>query len=227
MVAGLAAPIVIGAAIGGSVAVASLAISDIANGEVSSVDEYITTAFEESFIGAMSGAIFGPFTNVNNLKGILTLGGATGAFESCLRQLLNTGTISLGQVAKDTALGVLFAGVFHGLGKLGNKVFEKLKSSLSGRSSAFKNALNQIGSKVDDGFNSIARYLDDMWNRLNPEEVVADSLGGIHRIPGDESPFSDFVSKITGNGSKTSYVKLYFQNLYNYFRLGIYLEIII
>jgi len=45
----------------GGIAVGVQAASDIIQGEVSDLSEYATTALRESFIGAATGAIFGPF----------------------------------------------------------------------------------------------------------------------------------------------------------------------
>ncbi|MNZ52537.1 hypothetical protein D3C78_703830 [compost metagenome] len=56
--------IVAGAAFAGTAAVAGVAISDIARGEVSNFKEYGVAALRESFVGAVTGAIFGPFGSV-------------------------------------------------------------------------------------------------------------------------------------------------------------------
>lgn len=76
--AGFAAPVIggilMGGAIGAVAAVGSMAVSDIKRGEVSDITDYMGAAARESFVGALSGAIFGPM-EAAGLGGKMALGG--------------------------------------------------------------------------------------------------------------------------------------------------------
>ncbi|WP_291584039.1 hypothetical protein [Clostridium sp. UBA6640] len=69
-------------AIAGTAAVLSQAVSDGLNKEVSGASAYMWAGGRESFIGALSTAIFGPFNAVKALRGKMVLGGITNGFES-------------------------------------------------------------------------------------------------------------------------------------------------
>ncbi|NRZ57429.1 hypothetical protein DZE42_000568 [Clostridium beijerinckii] len=56
-------------AVAGTAAVASQAASDISRGEVSDMSTYMSVGAREAFIGAVSGAIFGPFGACEALAG--------------------------------------------------------------------------------------------------------------------------------------------------------------
>ncbi|WP_027624772.1 hypothetical protein [Clostridium lundense] len=65
------------------------AISDKMSEEVSDASAYMWAGGRESFIGAVSGAIFGPFGTGKILGGKMLLGGVTNGFESIVRQTLD------------------------------------------------------------------------------------------------------------------------------------------
>ncbi|OOM82381.1 hypothetical protein CLPUN_02590 [Clostridium puniceum] len=140
---GAAAPVIgaiaVGAAVAGTAAVASQAISDYNSGEVSDMSAYVSAGAREAFIGAVSGAIFGPFGATEALGGKMLLGGVTNEFESILRQTLNGESINWGTVLFDSGIGAATGGLFQGAGKL----FEKA-------SPFAKKAFNKISSEISE-----------------------------------------------------------------------------
>ncbi len=151
-----------GAAIGGTAAVASMAVSDIQRGEVSDIGEYMGAAARESFIGAVSGAVFGPFGATESLGGKMTLGATTNAFESIIRQKLEGKDINWGTVAQDALIGAGTAGVFHYGGKAATKA-----------SPYVKKAYNKVSAKASEN----ARYAKTAFsnwqkNYFSPKHIT-------------------------------------------------------
>ena len=66
-----------------------------------------------AFVGALSGAIFGPLGVAEKMA----VGAVTNGFESIVRQKLNGQDIDWGTVALDGGIGGLTVGVFHYGGK--------------------------------------------------------------------------------------------------------------
>ncbi|MBI6871350.1 hypothetical protein [Clostridium aciditolerans] len=159
------AAVAVGAAVAGTAAVASQAISDVKRGEVSDMSAYMAAGGREAFVGAVSGAVFGPFGMGEALGGKMLLGGATNAFESIVRQTLEGKGINFKTALFDAGIGALTAGMFHGAGKL----FEK--------SSPFvKNAFRKISSEVSDNMKIAKIALKNMEKR--PKSVVLGSNFG-------------------------------------------------
>ena len=98
--------VLIGAAIG----IASTAIGDAITGNKSSFGDYVRNAF----VGAVSGAIFGPFGAFKSLGGMVAFGGISGMADSLLNQAM-TGEFSLGQTLLDGLIGAATAGLLHGM----------------------------------------------------------------------------------------------------------------
>ena len=86
---------------------------------------------------------------------------------------------------------------------------------------ATKNTFNNQGKTVTLGSNG-GNIISDFSNEF--KKAKANNVSSVKDIEIDSN-----ANAINGSGDviETSYVKLYFKNLYNYFRVGIYLEIII
>ncbi|MBU3174542.1 hypothetical protein [Clostridium estertheticum] len=67
------------------VAVASQAISDVQSGEVSDITAYMKAGGIEALVGALSGAILGPFGRGEALGAKMIIGGLTNGVESLIR----------------------------------------------------------------------------------------------------------------------------------------------
>ncbi|MDR9856628.1 hypothetical protein RJP21_23780 [Paenibacillus sp. VCA1] len=100
-----------GAAISGTAAVASMAVSDVMRGEVSDMGDYMMSAFRESTIGAISGAVFAPFGTMATIGGKMGMGAATNAFESVIRQGMEGNGFSFKTLVMDAGIGAVTAGV--------------------------------------------------------------------------------------------------------------------
>ncbi|WP_319001723.1 hypothetical protein, partial [Clostridium estertheticum] len=85
----------------GLIGVAGKAKSDHDSGEVSDMSSYTSIGAQESFVGAVTGAISGPFGLLKDIKGIIKLGGVTGGVESLIRQTLDGKGINPITVIKD------------------------------------------------------------------------------------------------------------------------------
>ncbi len=162
-----AGPILIGAVasgalIGGSMGVGMMAVSDIARGEVSDMSDYALTGLKDSFIGAVSGAIFGPGAAVGTaFARKMGAAGAEGAFTSIMDQVLRGEKINWSTVAKDAGIGMLTLGVldskvgqkFTGfVGKVGNKVTpDWVKKGVTKANEGFEKVVDKLsdaGSKM-------------------------------------------------------------------------------
>ncbi|WP_291569128.1 AHH domain-containing protein, partial [Clostridium sp. UBA2485] len=153
-----------GAAIAGTAAVASQAISDKRSGEVSDASAYMWAGGRESFIGALSTAVFGPFGTGKKLCGKMLLGGITNGFESIVRQTMDGKGISIGTVLSDMGIGIVTAGIFHGAGKLFKKA-----------SPFVKNAFNKVSSKISENIKVAKIALNNTIKR--PVKVLGCGLG--------------------------------------------------
>ncbi|MDB2151512.1 hypothetical protein [Clostridium butyricum] len=160
--AGLAGPVIgaiaIGGAVSGTAAVASMAVSDIARGEVSDMSAYAFAGAREAFIGALSGAIFGP------------LGAVTNGFESIVRQKLNGQDIDWGTVALDSGIGGLTAGAFHYGGK-----------AVDSASPYVKKAFNKVSSKVSENAKYARMALENVNSKANKSVVLGSNFGNVSK----------------------------------------------
>ncbi|MCB2343362.1 hypothetical protein [Clostridium estertheticum] len=135
----------------GGIGVAGKAISDYASGAVSNMSSYTSIGARESFVGALSGAIFGPYGAFKSYKGMMALGGLTNGIESVIRQTLEGKGINFKTLMLDAGIGALTAGAFHGAGKLFQKAspfvkktFNKVSSNISENMKAAKIALSNM-----------------------------------------------------------------------------------
>ncbi|WP_458121854.1 hypothetical protein [Paenibacillus sp. Z6-24] len=142
-----------GAAIAGTAAVGAQAVSDIARGEVSDFGEYATTALRESFIGAVSGAIFGPLAPAATLLGRMGAGGVIASAEDIASQLLQGKKIDWNQVALSGQIGFLTAGL------LDAKVLGAVGKGLKSGGSKVANGVKGAGSKVADGLAGTSQWI--------------------------------------------------------------------
>ena len=203
-----------GAALSGTIAVGTMAASDIISGKVSSMSDYVLGAAREAFIGAISGAVFGPVGALETLTGKMLFGGATGVFESVLRQLIQDRKIDIGTLIFDGMIGAATGGIFHGLGKASKGLGSKFSKAFPGISDELSNCFRALSGKAKDDLIALGRYIDDIVNSLNPKGVAVDAYGGKYSLPNDKSTFEDFINYIVGHGddsvgkvSETSYVK--------------------
>ncbi|WP_367277863.1 HNH endonuclease [Clostridium sp.] len=229
--AGLAAGVVVavgvGAAVSGTAAVASMAISDIRRGEVSDITDYMWAGGREAFIGALSGAIFGPFGVGEALGGKMALGAATNAFESIVRQKLNGEDINWGTVLFDGGIGALTAGMFHGGGKLieaaspfAKNAFNKASSVLSENSKYAKIALENmqkgpksvvLGSNLGNVDEALGRFAKEFKNAKNAGDTGRMNMAGkTHPVSGvefDANGFPKFKSEYDMHLDPADYLK--------------------
>ncbi|MBU3202453.1 hypothetical protein LL037_14795 [Clostridium estertheticum] len=132
-------------------AVASQAISDVKSGEASDITAYMKTGGREALVGALSGAIFGPFGMGEALGAKMIIGGLTNGVESLVRQTLEGKGINFKTLLLDAGIGAATAGVFHGAGKLFQKAspfvkkaFTKIASNISEYTRIAKIALKNM-----------------------------------------------------------------------------------
>ena len=200
---GAAAPVVgaiaAGAAIAGTAAVASQAASDISRGEVSDMSTYMAVGAREAFIGAVSGAIFGPFGAGEALAGKMVLGGLTNGFESVLRQTLEGKGIDFKTVLFDMGVGAATGGLFHGAGKLFEKAspfvknaFNKVSSELSENTRIAKIALSNmqkgprsvvLGSNLGNVDETIGRFTKEFKNVKNEIKLEPKPMNKVIEVP--------------------------------------------
>ncbi|WP_207648021.1 hypothetical protein, partial [Clostridium sp. HMSC19A10] len=191
--AGLAGPVIgaiaIGGAVSGTAAVASMAVSDIARGEVSDMSAYAFAGAREAFVGALSGAIFGPLGAAETLGGKMAVGAVTNGFESIVRQKLNGQDIDWGTVALDSGIGGLTAGAFHYGGKAVDsaspyvkKAFNKVSSKLSENAKYARLALENVNSKANksvvlgSNFGNVSKKVDDFVDEFKNVKNSSSSI---------------------------------------------------
>ncbi|WAG63750.1 hypothetical protein LL037_14805 [Clostridium estertheticum] len=166
------AAIAIGAAVAGTAAVASQAISDVQSGEVSDITAYMKAGGREALVGALSGAIFGPFGMGEALGAKMIIGGLTNGVESLVRQTLEGKGINFKTLLLDAGIGAATAGVFHGAGKL----FQKASPFV-------KNAFSKISSNISENTRIAKIALSNM--EKGPKSVVLGSnLGNVDEALG-------------------------------------------
>ncbi|OAB45513.1 hypothetical protein PGLA_04485 [Paenibacillus glacialis] len=141
-----------GAAIAGTAAVVSQAASDIARGEVSDFGAYGWAALRESTIGAISGAIFGPFGAGAVIGGKMTFGAVVNGFESVIRQTMMGEGFSLETLMNDVAIGALTAGILDSriVKGIGGAVVKKISSVAPWIQKGIGAVGQQFSKKVDD-----------------------------------------------------------------------------
>ncbi|MBU3218117.1 hypothetical protein LL033_22130 [Clostridium estertheticum] len=161
-----------GGMIMGGIGVAGKAISDCASGAVSDMSSYMSVGARESFVEALSGAIFGPYGAFKSYKGMMAFGGLTNGVESLIRQTLEGKGINFKTLMLDAGIGALTAGAFHGAGKL----FEKASPFV-------KKAFNKIASNISENTRIAKIALSNM--EKGPKSVVLGSnLGNVDEALG-------------------------------------------
>lgn len=174
--AGIAGPVIatvaIAAAASGVGAVGAMAYSDYQRGEVSSAWDYATTGIREAAIGAISGAIFGPYVGATYL-GRMAISGGTAAFENVLSQLIQGKEFDWGELTWAAGLGSIFGAVFDpavikgirsGFRHAAGAVSGWVKTGVKGATTYFKETL-QLWKKNG---NEIARVLSENSHWINP-----------------------------------------------------------
>ncbi|WP_162523163.1 hypothetical protein, partial [Clostridium estertheticum] len=154
-----------GGMIMGGIGVAGKAISDYASGVVSDLSSYTSIGARESFVGALSGAIFGPYGAFKSYKGMMALGGLTNGVESLIRQTLEGKGINFKTLLLDAGFGAATAGMFHGAGKL----FQKASPFV-------KKAFNKVSSNISENTRIAKIALSNM--EKGPKSVVLGSNFG-------------------------------------------------
>ena len=186
-----------GAAIAGTAAVVSQAASDIARGEVSDFGAYGWAALRESTIGAISGAVFGPFGAGAVLGAKMTFGAVTNAFESVIRQTMEGEGFSLKTILGDATIGAITAGILDSriVKGIGGAVVNKLSSvapwiqkgigSVASKFSKKVDDLAQFGNKIGQKYMKEAReLLDDVATSI---KQAGNKLGGPIPVPAGAS----------------------------------------
>ncbi len=158
-----AGPLIVGAVAVGAVAAGGIAVgvqaaSDIARGEVSDFGEYATTALRESFIGAVTGAIFGPLGAGGAIASKMALGAAENAISDVASQMLQGKSLSeldWKSVGLSAGLGAVTVGVVNSkagkaiggmIGEGVQKVTPKaIQNGVKAAGEGFSKAVNQIG----------------------------------------------------------------------------------
>ncbi len=181
--------VLIGAAIGAACAVASTAVSDGLSGTKSSLGTYIKNAL----VGAVSGAIFGPFGTFGSLGGMMAFGGVTGMADSLLNQAVE-GKFSLGQTLFDGLIGAATAGLLHGAGKVVSKVSPYIKTGmgkvLSKLSAGAKNILNKVSGTADNILGAFSKTSRELFEKAaNKVDNVVTSI---------KNSAKDLVDRISG-----------------------------
>ncbi|WP_334073959.1 MULTISPECIES: deaminase domain-containing protein [Paenibacillus] len=156
--------VVAGAAMAGTAAVATMAISDIARGEVSDTGDYMWAAFRDSSIGAVTGAVFGPFGGAAGFVGKTAFNAAESAAESVMSQLME-GSFSLKTLLIDTGIGTLTAGALDSkiakniggaLGQGTNKALSKVMGNNLDKASRWvQGGLDAVGSKLGKAMDQV------------------------------------------------------------------------
>ena len=169
-----------------------MAASDMISGEVSSMSDYIFTGVREAIIGAISGAVMGGVfeklgVSLSTLTGKMLFGGATGSFESVLRQLIQDRKIDIGTLIFDGMIGAATGGIFHGLGKAAKGLGSKFSKAFPGISDELSNCFRALSGKAKDDLIALGRYIDDIVNRLNPKGVAGDAYGETYSLPNDKT----------------------------------------
>ncbi|MBW9154749.1 hypothetical protein, partial [Clostridium estertheticum] len=149
----------------------------------------------ESFVGALSGAIFGPYGAFKSYKGMMAFGGLTNGVESLIRQTLEGKGINFKTLLLDAGIGAATAGVFHGAGK----IFEKASPFV-------KNAFNKISSNISENTRIAKIALSNM--EKGPKSVVLGSnFGNVDEALGRfTKEFKKVKSGIAGGGKATEKV---------------------
>ncbi|MCY6354740.1 hypothetical protein [Clostridium sp. ZS2-4] len=160
----------------------------------------------ESFVGAFSGAIFGPFGVGEALGGKMLLGGITNGFESILRQKLEGKGINFKTVLTDFGIGAGTAAAFHGAEKLikkaapfVKKAFNKISAEISENIRIAKIALNNmkkgpkpavLGSNLGNGYEALGRLKKEFEKVKNgigssvddTAEVITEGAGRLNNV---------------------------------------------
>lgn len=195
-------------------AVGSMAYSDIKRREVSDITDYMGTAARESFVGALSGAVFGPFEAVG-LGGKMALGGISNAFESVARQKLNREDVNWWTVAQDAGIGAAIGGLFHFGGKAINgaspyvkKATNKISSTLSENAKFAKMALANMEKRpksvvLGSNFGNVSKKIDDFVDEFKDVKNATKGVGNRNALlRGDSALYSD----TRPNGIRKSYI---------------------
>lgn len=174
-----------------------MAVSDIRRVEVSDIGYYVGAAARESFIGAVSGAIFGPFGAAKSLGGKMAMGAVINAFESVVRQTLMGEDINWGTIAQDAFIGGITAGAFHYAGK-----------GVKSASPYVKKAYNKVSAKVSENAKYAKIAFNNMLNKPNKSVVLGSNLGNVYakaeefaeefnKVKSDSKIFKELDKKVT------------------------------
>lgn len=173
-----AGPLIVGAVAVGAVAAGGIAVgvqaaSDIARGEVSDFGEYAATALRESFIGAVTGAIFGPFGAGGAIAGKMALGATENAVSDVASQMLQGKSLSeldWKSVGISAGIGVATVGVVNS--KAGKAIGGMIGKGVKAAPEAIKNGVNAVGK----GFNDAVTQIGESGSRLG--QKISGGFGG-------------------------------------------------
>ena len=164
-----------GAAIAGTAAVVSQAVSDIARGEVSDMGTYVSTASRESVIGAISGAVFGPFGPMANLGGRMAFGAVQNGFESVIRQTMEGKGFSFGTLALDMGIGGLTGGIMDS--RLTKAIGDKIANAKIVQSVGKKvfEVTNELGDRLSRTMNDLTDWIGSSAATIR-KNLLSDAL---------------------------------------------------
>ncbi|MWC31265.1 hypothetical protein [Paenibacillus sp. MMS18-CY102] len=202
-----AGAVVVGAVLAGGLAagaigVGAMAISDIARGEVSSMGSYMLTGAREAFIGAITGAVFGPLGVAGTFAGRMAMEGVEGAFGSIVNQLITDGKVNWKTVMFEAGISAALGGLLSKevLGKLGgwlkNGKFEALNKYLKDKTSPLFGQFSDIGKSLKNGWDNFVKQLSELDFSLNKLEFAG--------IPGGNKGSHYFESEGLPSGSSPS-----------------------
>jgi RHS repeat-associated protein len=151
------------AVIGGTAAVASQAVSDIASGEVSDFSAYAGAAARETVVGAISGAVFGPLGPAATLGGKMAIGAGNNAFESVVRQILEGKGINPWTVLLDAGIGAGTAGIVD------SRIAKKVAGAIDNAAPWIKKGAGKVINGIDDSANKFANASRKMTGQVGEE----------------------------------------------------------
>ncbi|MFD1885223.1 AHH domain-containing protein [Paenibacillus wenxiniae] len=165
--------VAVGAVAAGGIAVGMQAASDIARGEVSDFGEYATTALRESFIGAVTGAIFGPLGAGGAIASKMALGAAENAISDVASQMLQGKSLSevdWKSVGLSAGLGAATVGVVNS--KAGKAVGEMIGNGVT---KVTPQAIQDGFKAAGEGFSKAVNQLGESGSRLG--QKISNGLG--------------------------------------------------
>ena len=167
-----------GGLVAGAIGVGAKAISDIARGEVSSMGSYMLAGAREAFIGALTGAVFGPLGVAGTFAARMAMEGVQGAFGSVVSQLLTDGKVNWKTVMVEAGISAAFGGLLSKevLGAIGSKIkgvvswlnkgqlsaFVKYVHVMENLKDAVSRGLSSVGKSIKNGFDNVVKQLNDL-----------------------------------------------------------------